>query len=135
MDNVVPCIAVVLSIIAIVFSCIALHRQLRIVKYTYLANKWYDIKDREFENPEFTEQAKTSTYKTSFSGKLLREYEIFAWICWGHAEDIWANKWNDDAGFRPSIKRYKKLHYEWLKETKNSENFRDEFCPIGALGP
>jgi hypothetical protein len=96
-------------------------------RYTYLANKWYEIREREFDNPDFTDPGKTSSYKTSFTGDSLKQYETFAWVCWGHAEDIYGNKWHEDAGFKPTLKYYKSLHYSWLKESENSKRFDSSF--------
>lgn len=99
----------------------------RMSRYTYLANKWYDIKEKEFENPDFINIDKTKSYKTTFQGNTLNKYITFAWICWAHAEDIYLNKFHDDLGFQPSLKRYKSLHYVWLRESENSSRFDPEF--------
>lgn len=129
-----PIGALIVAIVAAVGAIVAAYVAWRAVKeakkmarYTYLANKWYDIKERELDNPDFTNLSKTSSYKTSFTGDSLRKYEIFAWMCWGHAEDIFLNEWSEDPGFKPSLKRYKELHRTWLKDPENSKHFNPEF--------
>lgn len=96
-------------------------------RYTYLADKWYEMKKEELHNPDFTDQSKTSSYKTSFKGNKLRKYESFAWICWGHAEDVYTNNYHKDPSFEPSLKRCKQLHHSWLKESENAKLFRRNF--------
>lgn len=97
------------------------------VRYTYLADKWYEIKKEELHNPDFTDPSKTSSYKTSFTGNKLRKYESFAWICWGHAEDVYIYNYHEDPGFEPSLKRCKELHYQWLMEGGNKKHFKPDF--------
>ncbi|MDH5363642.1 MAG: hypothetical protein OEW82_00535 [Dehalococcoidia bacterium] len=127
-------VALVIALIAAGIAYFSCHTATKMTRYTYLANKWYEIKDREFDNPNFTDLAKTSSYKTSFTGDSLKKYETFAWICWGHAEDIYLNKWHKDAGFKPSLKYYKNLHYSWLKDPENSKRFDSSFIKyIDAL--
>lgn len=119
--------ALIIAIGAAVIAWRAVHEAKKMTQYTYLANKWYDIKEKEFDNPDFTNLSKTSSYKISFEDDGLRKYEIFAWTCWGHAEDIFLNEWSEDSGFKPSLKRYKELHHTWLKNSENSKHFNSKF--------
>lgn len=96
-------------------------------RYTYLADKWYEIGIKELDNPDFTNLNKTSSYKASFKGNKLRKYESFARVCWGHVEDIYLHNWHKDIAFEPSIKRYKEFHYSWLKEPENKKRFTLDF--------
>jgi len=98
---------------------------LRMARYTFLANKWYEIKEKEFANPRLVDEVKNKSYDTEFKGLSLRQYKSFAWMCWAHAEDIWHNDFHQTPDFEPSIKRYKKLHYKWL--TDNKESFHHDF--------
>lgn len=129
--------AIIIAIISATASgilCYFVWVQLRIARYTYLANKWYEIKEKEYINPEFIDITKTSTFKDSFKGDLLKKYETFAWICWGHAEDVYRNKWHKDPGFKSSFKQRKNLHYRWLKELENQKHFSSDFIKyIDAL--
>ena len=82
-------IGTILSIIAIVIAALSagiayfsLRKTIRMSRYTYLANKWYEIKEREFNNPDFADPSMTSSYRTKFAGDTLRKYETFAWMCW-----------------------------------------------------
>lgn len=96
-------------------------------RYIYLANKWYEIKEREFQFPRFADKNMTESYPTAFSEDDLRKYEAFAWICWAHAEDIFRNGWYDKPDFKPTIKHYKDLHYKWLTDKKDEGIFASEF--------
>jgi len=130
MEPTISIVALGLSIIATISAIITVfyrRETVRIARYTYLANKWYDIKEKELANPDFRDPSKTSKYSNFFKGDSLSKYETFAWICWGHAEDVYLNKWHEDPSFKPSIKWYKSLHYEWLKEPANRERFNSEF--------
>jgi len=127
-------IEVVLSIVALVIALAAAgiayycgQTATKMTQYIYLANKWYEIKEKEFDNPDFVNPRKTFSYRTSFTGDSLRKYETFAWICWGHGEDIYLNKWHEDPGFKPSMRQYKSLHYSWLKEPQHSRRFDSSF--------
>ncbi len=95
--------------------------------YTYLANKWYEIKEKEFANPDLVEIACTTDYKSSFKGNDLGRYNIFAWMCWGHAEDTFLNGWHNDPGFNPTIRWYKKNHLTWLLDEENKGKFDEAF--------
>lgn len=117
----------VISAAAAGVACYYVRMEIRMMRYTYLANKWYEIKEKEFINPDFTDPSKTSTYKTSFTGNVLRKYETFTWICWGHAEDVFRNKWHKDPGFQSSLKWCKSLHYSWLNEPDNKKYFSSDF--------
>jgi len=93
-------------------------------QYNYLANKWYDIKEKEFDYPDFRDPSKTCSYETVFAGDMLTRYDSFAWICWAHAEDIYSNGFHKEAAFKPTIKWYKELHYNWLMNPDNYKRFR-----------
>lgn len=126
-------VATVLVLIAAVFiaykswklSGQSLTGSLRTARYTFLANKWYEIKEKEFDNPSLVDEVKNQSYDTEFKGEDFQKYKSFAWMCWAHAEDIWHNDFHQTPDFEPSIKHYKKLHYKWL--TDNNQSFNPEF--------
>jgi len=133
-------IGIAISIVALVIALISAgaawhsiriakrsaYNALRGAQYDYLAKKWYDIKEKEFNYPDFIDSDKTRSYKTAFSGNKLTRYEIFAWVCWAHAEDIYHNRWHNDPAFEPTIKSYKNLHYSWLMDPNNYKQFTAE---------
>jgi len=127
--TVTSAVAVVLAVGIAAYSAYVARRSLResvrTMRYTYLANIWYSTKEKEFENPDFIDESKTQDYRTAFQHSTLKRYEVFASICWGHAEDIFRNNWHKELDFEPTIKRCKKLHYNWL--VNNSSRFIPEF--------
>lgn len=105
----------------------SIKRRDEMMRYTYLADKWYEMMIKELDNPDFADQSKTSSYKTYFKGNKLRQYKSFARMCWGYAEDVYINNYHKEPSFEPSLKRCKQLHYSWLKETENRELFSRDF--------
>ena len=91
--------------------------------YIHLANLWYSIKQKGLENSEFIEPKFSSLYRLEEIHGKYQNYHVYAWLCWGHAEDCFANKFHGDPGFEPSIRNYKELHYAWLSVPKNSAMF------------
>ena len=122
---VIPFIAVLISIAALIIARRSGRNTSRLTRYTYLANRWYDLRKMEMSSPYLVDEAKTKDYRNSFSGVDLQRYGIFAHTCWGHAEDIYHNMHSKDPGFAPTVKRYKKLHGEWL--SNNSSLFEPDF--------
>lgn len=114
-------------VIAVYFTVRFNKIMLRMSRYTYLANKWYEIKDKEFQAPSFADKSKTDSYNSAFKEDMLRKYEAFAWMCWGHAEDVFRNNWHNEPDFSPTIKYYKKLHYKWLVDQKGKAIFTPKF--------
>ena len=119
--------ALVIALVSAGIAYYSVRKAMKMTRYTYLANKWYDIKEKEFNNPDFTNPGKNSSYKTSFTGDSLKKYETLAWTCWAHAEDVYLNKWHENPGFKPTLKWYKSLHYSWLKEPENTKRFDSSF--------
>jgi len=95
--------------------------------YIHLANLWYLIKQKGLENSKFIEPKLTSLYRPQEVHGEYRDYHVYAWLCWGHAEDCFANKFHGDPGFEPSIRNYKELHYGWLSVPENSAMFTKGF--------
>ena len=120
-------VAVVIAVMSAGIALYSVHKTAKMTRYTYLANKWYDIKEKEFVNPDFADPSKTSSYETSFTGDSLKKYKTFAWTCWAHAEDVYRNHWHERRDFKRTLKWYKRLHYSWLKEPENIEHFNGSF--------
>lgn len=95
--------------------------------YIHLANLWYDIKKRGLENSLFIQPEFTTLYRQEEYLDKYRDYHIYAWLCWGHAEDCFHNNFHSDVGFKPSIANYKELHYAWFLTPKNKKMFSDNF--------
>ncbi|MCK5346374.1 MAG: SET domain-containing protein [Candidatus Heimdallarchaeota archaeon] len=95
--------------------------------YIHLANLWYSIKQKGLENSEFIEPKYSSLYRPQEVHGKYQNYHVYAWLCWGHAEDCFANEFHGDPGFKPSITNYKELHYAWLSEPKNRAMFTKDF--------
>ncbi len=127
MEIFIAFLALFVSSISIIIAWYSVYKSTKMTLYTYLAEKWYDIKEIELDNPDFIDSNKTSSYKTCFTGDLLRKYETFAFICWAHAEDMYLNKWHKDIGFAPTLNWYKKLHFNWLSEPENRKYFNSSF--------
>ena len=95
--------------------------------YIHLANLWYEIKKRGLENSSFISPEFTTVYRNEEVLSKYLNYHIYAWLCWGHAEDCFHNKFHSDAGFKPSILNYKELHYAWLVTPKNRNMFKETY--------
>ena len=95
--------------------------------YIHLANLWYTIKQKGLEDSDFIDSQFTSLYRPQDVHGKYRSYHVYAWLCWGHAEDCYENKFHGDVGFAPSIRSYKELHYAWFCVPKNSDMFSEEF--------
>lgn len=118
-------LAVAIAAYSVYIARSSTRESLKMSRYTYLANKWYELKEKEYENPDFIDSSKLQSYETAFKGEVLKRYESFAWMCWAHAEDAFLNHYHEDPGFKPSIRRCKILHYKWL--TNNRDRFDPEF--------
>ncbi len=94
--------------------------------YIHLANLWYEIKKKGLENSLFINPDFCTLFRQKEILDKYLDYHIYAWLCWGHAEDCFRNKFHTDAGFKPSISNYKELHYAWLID-KNEKKFDKDF--------
>lgn len=97
------------------------------VTYIHLANLWYKIKLKGLENSEFINPKFSSLYRQKEVHDKYQEYHVYAWLCWGHAEDCFEKKFQGDPGFEPSIRNHKELHYAWLSVRENSDMFSKDF--------
>ena len=95
--------------------------------YIHLASLWYDIKQRGLESDEFINPVFTSLFRQEEILEKYRRYHLYAWLCWGHAEDCYLKGFQHDEGFLPSIQSYKELHYAWLMTQKNRQMFGNNF--------
>lgn len=124
--------ALCIAIFAVVVSLYSIQRSTRMAQYTYLANTYYKIKEEAFKRHDFIDPNKTTAYKTYFTEDRLTDYNIFACICWAHAEDIYINRWHRKwwilcSFYMPTIQNYKKLHYKWLMQPNNNQDFNGGF--------
>jgi len=95
--------------------------------YIHLASLWYQIKQRGLECEDFISPEFTTLFRQEESLTKYRQYHVYAWMCWGHAEDCYLKGFRDDEGFQPSIESYKELHYAWLSESKHRRMFGADF--------
>lgn len=95
--------------------------------YIHLADLWYTIKQKGLENSNFIEPRYSSLYRPQEVHGKYRNYHVYAWLCWGHAEDCFEKGFHGDVGFAPSIRNYKELHYAWLGVPKNRAMFSSNF--------
>lgn len=95
--------------------------------YIHLASLWYQIKQRGLEREEFIKPDFTTLFRQEDAFTKYRRYHVYAWMCWGHAEDCYLKGFRDDNGFLPSIQNYKELHYAWLSEPKHNRMFGSDF--------
>ena len=95
--------------------------------YIHLASLWYQIKQRGLECDDFIHPEFTTLFCQKESLTKYRQYHVYAWMCWGHAEDCYLKGFRDNEGFLPSIENYKELHYAWLSVPKNRDMFSAEF--------
>ena len=96
--------------------------------YAHLADLWYTIKMEGVENSDFIDPQFTSLYRQrDVHGDKYRKYHVYAWLCWGHAEDCYKQGLHEDSAFKPSIRSYKELYYAWLCVHRNSDMFLPKF--------
>ena len=95
--------------------------------YIHLASLWYEIKQRGLECDDFIRPEFTTLFRQEEALIKYRRYHVYAWMCWGHAEDCYLKGYRDDAGFLPSIENYKELHYAWLSAPQHQRMFGAEF--------
>jgi SET domain-containing protein len=95
--------------------------------YIHLASLWYQIKQRGLECDDFINPEFTTLFRQEESLTKYRQYHVYAWMCWGHAEDCYSEGFRDDEGFLPSIENYKELHYAWLSAPKHYRMFGTGF--------
>ena len=93
-------------------------------RYDYLANLYYKLFEIGIKYPDFINEDKTKDYRTSFSGDEKIQYNAYAHMVWGHAEDIFdrtkSKKYADLLMiFESTIKRYHKLHSTWYEDNKS----------------
>ncbi len=106
--------------------------------YLHLASLWYQIKQRGLECDDFIRVEFTTMFRQEEALTKYRQYHVYAWMSWGHAEDCYLKGYHDDAGFLPSMKNYKELHYAWLSVPKNRGMFSKEFTnwvDVELFGP
>lgn len=97
--------------------------------YRYLAELYYVILEKSFENPNYCNPKMTKDYEKEWPHNPEKhEYEIFARTCWAYLEDIYAtslkSKWllaNKDIIdiYAPTFERIKTIHGAWLKNNKS----------------
>lgn len=121
--SIIMAVAMVIAVGIAAYSVHIAKSSARMSQYAYLANKWYELKEKEFDNPGFAEVGRTQSYETAFTGQALKQYESFAWMCWGYAEDVFVNHFHEDQAFNPTIRRCKSLHYTWLTRDRFGPNF------------
>lgn len=95
--------------------------------YAHLADIWYKIKLKEFENSDFIDPQFTSLYRSKDVYGKYHKYHVHAWLCWGHAEDCYNRDLHKDSAFNPSIGSYKEFHYAWFCVPKNRHLFDPDF--------
>jgi hypothetical protein len=100
------------------------HRQ---ATYIHLATLWYQIKQRGLESENFISPEFTSLFRQEEIWTKYRQYHVYAWMCWGHAEDCYSTELHTDVGFLPTLVNYKELHWAWLTIPKNRSMFGNEF--------
>ena len=103
------------------------NRSLSQTTYVHLASLWYDIKKQGLMSDNFLSPEFTTIYQSEDRFKTYKQYHIYAWACWGHAEDCFINDFHKKDSFLPSIENYKELHYVWLCKPKNRQMFRYDF--------
>jgi hypothetical protein len=105
--------------------------------YAHLADLWYTIKLKGLENDYFIDPQFTSSYRQrGVHGDKYRKYHVYAWLCWGHAEDCYKDGFHEKPSFKPSIINYKELHYVWFCVHKNRNMFSEKFIEwIDKLEP
>ena len=96
--------------------------------YRYLADLYYVILEKSFENPDYCDPKMTRNYETVWSNNPQKhEYEIFARTCWAFLEDIYdtslksnwvLSKNNILKIYAPTFERIKTIHGVWLKNNK-----------------
>ena len=100
------------------------HRQ---ATYLHLASLWYQIKQRGLECDDFTRPEFTTLFRQEDALTKYRQYNVYAWMSWGHAEDCYLKGYHTDEGFRPSIENYKEIHYAWLSVPQHRRKFSTKF--------
>jgi len=60
--------------------------------YRYLADLYYEILRIGLKYPDFLDPKRTQKYKEAWPSnpKMYIKYDIYARMCWAHAEDIYA---------------------------------------------
>ena len=120
------------SVITIIGVIIGVFFYLSTIKwnfYQYLADLYYVILQKSFENPNYCNPEMTKDYEKEWPHNPEKhEYEIFARTCWAYLEDIYAtslkSKWllaNEDIIniYAPTFERIKTIHGAWLKNNKS----------------
>lgn len=95
--------------------------------YLHLASLWYQIKQRGLECDDFIQPEFTTLYRRKEARPKDRQYDVYAWMSWGHAEDCYLKNYYTDEGFLPSIENYKEMHYAWLSVKQHRKKFSKEF--------
>lgn len=115
------------SAVAASISATAAKESQQQATYIHLASLWYEIKQLGVESDDFIKPEFTSLFRPEEILEEYRRYHVYAWMCWGHAEDCYLKGFRSDEGFLPSIQNYKELHYAWLLVPKNRQMFNKSF--------
>lgn len=99
--------------------------------YLHLARLWYDLKHTGYLNPQYVRPEFTTLYSAA-ELDVYSDYEFYAWMCWGHAEDCYLQKhqgtrYATDEDFLPTLRNCKELHFAWLLDSRDHGIFGEEF--------
>lgn len=98
--------------------------------YRYLADLYYEILKKGFENPDFCDPEKTRNYEREWSSNHQKyKYDIFARMCWAYLEDIYdtslkskllLSKKTFIKLYAPTFEQIKIRHGTWLENNKST---------------
>ena len=114
-DVILPPVTVLVAFAGIWFG----YRQYKFIIFT---RDWAELVKYLQERPQFMDESKTSTYRTSYNGDEAIEYELVARLCIAYLDDMWfmKSKRRFKNWFRGSIILFAGRHKAWLKDNKDS---------------
>jgi len=146
--------ASVITIIGVIIGVFFYINTIRWNFYRYLADLYYQILEKSFENPNYCDPKLTQDYETEWQNNPQKhEYDIFARLCWAYLEDIYDAYLKSKLVFAdkeiikiyaPTFERIKTIHGAWLENNKtkfpmegfiefiDSNKWRDHLDPSAA---
>ena len=105
--------------------------------YRYLADLYYKILEKCFENPDFCDSEKTRNYKTKWQSDPEKyQYDVFARMCFAYLEDIYdtalkssllLNKEYILKLYAPTFERIKIMHGTWFENNRSTSSTKGFF--------
>jgi len=122
--------ASVVTIVGIIMGVYYYHSVIKWNFYRYLADLYYEILEKGFQNPEFCDPEKTRKYETEWlSDPKKYKYDVFARMCFAYLEDIYdtaskssllLNKKYILKLYAPTFERIKIMHGTWFENNRST---------------